>query len=137
MSDEVRDRLILEEFELRRLQMALGGQKVAAIMAELFNHQQALVKDPSRNKGALCPRRAGKTEVWPRYAVKVALEHPRSLTRIWAINRLRAKQLVWQNIKDVCERHQIKYIANETELTIKLENGSEIRLLGADKDKEA
>lgn len=137
---KIEDRLILEEFELRRLQQGEAGAKVKAILAELFDRQLAFVLDPARNKGALCTRRAGKTEMWPRYAVKVALENPRSLIRIWAINRIRAKQLVWDGLKLLLARHQIKTVmpgTSETELTIRLENGSEIRLLGADKDKEA
>ncbi len=131
------DRLILEELEFRRLQRVAAGTVVAKIMAEMFAQQKAFILDTGRNKAAICTRRAGKTEMWPRYSVKVALENPRCLIRIWAINRIRAKQLIWQGLKDVCARHQLKIVTNETELTVKFENGSEIRLLGADKDKEA
>ncbi len=134
---EIDDRLILEEFELRRQQKLAAEATVASIMDELFGQQQGVVQDPSRNKAALCTRRAGKTEIWPRYATIVALENPRSLIRIWAINRLRAKQLIWENLKLLCARQQLKVVFHETELTAKFENGSEIRLLGADKDKEA
>ncbi len=137
MAQEDEDRLVLEEFELRRLQRQIAAAKVGKILDELFKQQLDFVQDPSRNKGALCTRRAGKTEMWPRYSVKVALENPRCLIRIWAINRIRAKQLIWENLKYLCARHQIKIVTHETELTVKFENGSEIRLLGADKDKEA
>ncbi len=137
MSAEIEERLLYEEFELRRQQRAAAGRVVSKIMDELFDRQLAFVNDKSRNKAAICTRRAGKTEMWPRYAVKIALENAKTLIRIWAINRLRCKQLVWQGLIDVCARHQIKTTKNETELSIKLENGSEIRLLGADKDKEA
>ncbi len=137
---EIDDRLILEELEFRRQQKAAACVIASKILEETFKQQNDFINDPSRNKAALCTRRAGKTEMWPRYAVKVALENPRSLIRIWAINRLRCKQLVWENIKGLCARHQIKLVypgTSETELTLRLENGSEIRLLGADKDKEA
>ncbi len=137
MATEIEDRLLFEEFELRRVQRLAAGQVVSKIMDELFDRQLAFVNDKSRNKAAICTRRAGKTEMWPRYAVKIAQENAKTLTRIWAINRLRCKQLVWQGLIDVCARHQIKIVKNETELTVKFENGSEIRLLGADKDKEA
>ncbi len=134
------DRLILEEFELRRVQQAQGAAKVGLILDELFAQQQDFVADKSRNKGALCTRRAGKTEMWPRYALKVALENPRSLIRVWAINKQRAKELLWEPLRFLCARHEIKWVypgTSETTQTIRLENGSEIRLLGADKDKEA
>ncbi len=131
------DRLIFEELEFRRQQKAFAGVVVSRIMAEMFDRQQAFITDTSRNKAAICTRRAGKTQMWSRYSVKVALENPRCLIRIWAINRIRCKQAVWEDILFVCARHQIKVDPNKTELTIKFENGSEIRLLGADKDKEA
>ncbi len=137
MSDEIDDRLLLEEFELRRQAKVTAAAKVEKIMAELFDRQIAFVEDKSRNKAAICTRRAGKTQMWSRYCVKTALEHPRSLIRVWGINRIRCKQAVWDDLLFVCARHQIKVDPNKTELTIKFENGSEIRLLGADKDKEA
>lgn len=75
--------------------------------------------------------------MWARYCTIECLEKPGSLIRIWAINRLRAKQLLWQEFIDVAARHKVRIKTHETELTIRFENGSEIRLLGADKDKEA
>jgi hypothetical protein len=102
----------------------------------LFDKQIAFIDDPSRNKASLCTRRAGKTSMWARYCTIVALENPGSLVRIWAINRLRAKQLLWNEFQFVCKRHKVEIETHATELTIRFENGSEIRLLGADKDKE-
>lgn len=126
-----------EEIARREAALARAQNVSVAIRRELFNKQIAFIDDPSRNKAALCTRRAGKTSMWARYCTIVALEHPRSLIRIWAINRLRAKQLLWQEFIDVCARHRVRVKTHETELTIRFENGSEIRLLGADKDKEA
>lgn len=125
--------------ELARRQNALvrAGSVTAAIRKELFDKQLRFIDDPSRNKAALCTRRAGKTSMWARYCTIVCLEKPKSLIRIWAINRLRAKQLLWQEFLDVSARHRVSIRTHETELTIRFENGSEIRLLGADKDKEA
>ena len=125
--------------ELARRQAALAGARdlTAAIRQELFDKQLDFIDDPSRNKAALCTRRAGKTSLWSRYCTIVALEHPGCLIRIWGISRLRAKQLLWEEFAKVHARHKIKVKPHETELTIRFENGSEIRLLGADKDKEA
>ena len=124
--------------ELARRDRALTQARLTtrAIRAELFDEQIAFIDDPSRNKAALCTRRAGKTSMWARYCTVVCLENPGSLIRIWAINRLRAKQLLWLEFRDVCRRHKIGIYTHETELTIRFENGSEIRLLGADKEKE-
>lgn len=126
-----------EELARRKVAQARATSVNEGIRRELFDRQLAFIDDPSRNKAAICTRRAGKTSMWARYCTMVALEKPRSLIRIWAIARLRAKQLLWQEFLDVCARHRVSIKTHETELTIRFDNGSEIRLLGADKDKEA
>jgi hypothetical protein len=135
--DPLDPRKAAEELARREAALTRASSVTVNIRAELFDKQLAFIDDKSRNKAALCTRRAGKTNIWPRYCTILALTKPGSLSRIWAINRLRAKQLLWQEFKDVCKRHRIPIQAHETELTIRFENGSEIRLLGADKDKEA
>jgi hypothetical protein len=109
---------------------------VRALRAELFDKQLAFLDDKSLYKAALCTRRAGKTSMWARYCTIEALRNERVLIRIWAISRMRVKQLLWEEFKYLAGRHLIKIQTNETELTIRFSNGSEIRLLGADKDKE-
>lgn len=126
-----------KELAKRGLQQVFSLQKVEDIKAELFDKQRAFLEDPSRRKAALCTRRAGKTNLWSRYGTIVAITQPKSLIRIWASSRLRAKQLLWDEFKDVAARHRIAIESHETELTIRYANGSEVRLLGADKDKEA
>lgn len=127
------------ERELLRRHLATqeAGGVVAGIRKELFDKQLAVVDDPSRNKAALCTRRAGKTNIWSRYGVITCLLKSRSIVRIWASSRLRCKELMWAEINDVCRRHRIKVKTHETELRVTFENRSEIRLVGADKDKDA
>jgi hypothetical protein len=126
-----------EELARRAGAQSRASAVVADIRAELFDKQLAFVDDTSRNKAARCTRRAGKTMMWPRYCIITALEKPKCLIRIWGITRLRTKQLLWQEFLDVCARHKIKYHSHETEATITLDNGSEVRFLGADKEREA
>jgi hypothetical protein len=132
-----RSELILQEVAARAQQRLVVADLVKAIRLELFDKQLAVLDDPDRQKSALCSRRAGKTSLWARASVICALERPRSLIRIWAVSALRAKQLVWDEILRLCARHKIENRPNETTLTLKFPNGSEIRLLGADKQKEA
>lgn len=133
---KVDSRLAAEELA-RRAQEKHGAKSVVNdIRAELFDRQLSFIDDTSKYKAALCTRRAGKTSMWSRYCVSEAIQNNRALIRIWAVSRIRAKQLLWSEITDVCRRHAIKVDTNETELSIQFENGSEIRLLGADKDKE-
>lgn len=137
MTTRLDPRKAAEELARREANLSRAETVTEGILKELFREQIAFVEDPSRNKAALCTRRAGKTSLWSRYCTVVALKNPKSLIRVWGIARLRTKQLLWQEFKDVCARHKIGIDAHETELTIRFANGSEIRLLGADKDKEA
>lgn len=133
------ERALLEETVRRlRVQAQPAAEPVLrAIRQELFAEQLALIDDPSREKAALCTRRAGKTETDQRYAPLEAMKHPGSLVRIWGITRMRCKELMWLPLKYLFERHKVAVKANDTELRIFLSNRSEIRLVGADKDKEA
>lgn len=126
-----------EELARRGTSLAKASTITAAIRAELFDRQINFIDDPSRSKCAICTRRAGKTMMWPRYCFITALEKPGALIRIWGITRLRVKQLLWKEFQDVAARHKIKVKEHETELTMKLDNGSEIRFVGADKDQSA
>lgn len=120
----------------RKAAAAQTAEVVRRIRAELFDKQLEFLDDASKYKAALCTRRAGKTSMWSRGCTIEAITHERVLIRVWAISRLRAKQLLWDEFKYLHKRHGIKTEVNETELSIKFESGSEIRLLGADKDKE-
>ncbi len=132
-----RESLVLQELAARAQQKLTVDSLVKSIRSELFDKQLAVLDDPSKEKAALCSRRAGKTSLWPRVAVITALERARSLTRIWAVSKTRAVELVWTEILLLCARHKIQIKPNETKHTIIFPNGSEIRLLGADKQKEA
>lgn len=126
------EELLRRQEARKRAEGVTGG-----LLAELFDKQIAFVNDKSRNKAAICSRRAGKTSMWSRYCYSVALENPKTLIRIWGITRLRTKQLLWSEFREVAARHSIRVDCHETELTIRLENGSEIRFVGADKDSSA
>lgn len=132
-----REKLILEEVAARAYARQVVDDQVRRIRAELYDKQQAIFMDKSRRVGVLGTRRAGKTEIWTRRATCTGLERPRSITRIWAINKLRCKEMIWEPLQLLCARHKIQATFNDTTLTAKLANGSEIRLLGADKEKEA
>lgn len=130
------ERLVIEEYLRREAAKAALGPVIAAIRAELFDKQLEFMDDPATQKAALCTRRAGKTSLWVRYCTITALNSPRGLIRIWGSTRGRIKQLLWDEFKLLFARHKIKTTTNETELSLKFENGAEIRLVGADKDRD-
>ena len=128
----------LRELARRKLQRNAFEEMRQQLLAEQYDRQQAFAMDPSRRKAVLGTRRAGKTSMWVRQCTAVALETPRCLVRIWAETRLRAKQYLWQEFKWLIARQKIELSGppNETELSIRFANGSEIRLVGADKEGE-
>lgn len=135
--DDVRERAA--EILRQRASRQLGLRDLRGrLLATQFDRQLAFIQDPAAEKAALCTRRAGKTSMWPVYCTDDALRRPEALVRIWGITRLRAKQLLWEPFKEVIRKHSIptRGEPNETELSIKFESGGEIRLVGADKDKE-
>ncbi len=111
-------------------------RKVAALKASLFDKQIAYVEDPAKEKAALCTRRAGKTTLVPRHHLIVGLQRPETISRYWAITRLRAKRLIWDELQKVNHEFSLGAEFNHTELEAHLPNGSKIRLHGADKEKE-
>jgi hypothetical protein len=134
---EITKRDVLIEKARRKRVAEEALKKINSIRRELDKRQLAIIDDPAQNKAVLGTRRAGKTETWPRDMVMKALAHPGGIVRIWAASRQRCKELVWDKTIDVCNRHDIKVKTHETNLTITFENRSQIRFVGADKDKEA
>lgn len=126
-----------EELARRQREQDRASVTIEGIRAELFSHQINFIDDPALRKGALCTRRAGKTSMWSRYCTMVALRNPKCIIRVWGISRTRTQELLWNEFLDVFQRHKIEFKPNATRLTIVFNNGAEIRLLGADKDKEA
>ena len=129
-------RLVLEELARRKALKDLAGGTITSIYDELYDKQKRFALSKARHLAVLGSRRAGKTEMWPRIAVAKALTTPRSLVRIWSHARQRAKELLWNRIRYLVGRHGLKCKANEVELSFKFENDAEVRLVGADKDKE-
>lgn len=129
-------RLILEELARRQSARQVSAGAMQAIVDELYDKQRRVATSKSRHIAALGSRRAGKTEMWPRIASTKALSTPRALVRVWSHARLRAKELLWNRIRYLVGRHGLKCKMNEVELSFRFENDSEIRLVGADKDKE-
>jgi len=95
--------------------------------------QEALVNDPYRFKIVPAGRRSGKTERAKRKVVKEAMRVVGPYF-IAAPTRDQVKRIYWEDLKLMCfssilPRNNI----SESELTIKLPNGSSIVLIGLDK----
>lgn len=130
------ERAIFEEHQRRRLEKERSAALCGRIIEELFDRQRTFEADKAKRKAVLGSRRAGKTEMWARILTTVAMQNPRTLSRVWSHARLRAKELLWDQFAFLHGRHGIKVETNETELAIRFPNDAIIRLVGADKDKE-
>lgn len=108
----------------------------AAIYDELFPEQQAVIDDPFRKKSVLCPRRAGKTHTGIAYALHTCLLNPGANVVIVTLTLKSAKKLYWKPVLELSDRYGLNFRRkggiHNTHGIIRLENGSELTLVGAD-----
>lgn len=101
----------------------------------LIDHpvQTALINDPIRFKVVPAGRRSGKTERAKRFMAKMMLAHPNEPYFIAAPTRNQVKKIYWEDMKLLTMAHLLNRDAiSESELTIKLPNGSSVTLIGLD-----
>ena len=92
-----------------------------------------LVHDDVRFKVVPAGRRSGKTERAKRYIVKQALKNPDESYFIAAPTSPQAKKIYWDDIKALVPVGALDGKPSETELIVKLINGSKISLIGLDR----
>ena len=97
-----------------------------------FPQQDAFVQDKSQFVAALCTRRAGKTNALALRFFRTMKEYPGSLSRYIALTRESAKDIMWPVLQEMNERFNLGAELTESNLTMKLGNGSILRLMGAD-----
>lgn len=94
--------------------------------------QRALVNDQVRFKVVPAGRRSGKTERFKRFVVREAMREPGPYF-IGAPTRDQVKRIYWQDMKRLCFTSVLgDRSVSESELQIKLPNGSTISLIGLD-----
>lgn len=107
-----------------------------ALFGRLFHAQQEFVRDPSRYKAALCPRRAGKSFAILVYALYVCLKRPRSRVLIISTTRGQARETYWSTLLELLEEHGIKARTRRQEISADFGNGSRLLFSGADTREE-
>lgn len=102
-------------------------------LSSAFPEQRAFIEDKSRLKGALCTRRAAKSFTVGLHLFKDAHENPGVTCGYIALTRMSAKAIMWKDVlKPINHYFKVGAEFNESELSIKLPNGSIIFLAGAD-----
>lgn len=123
-------RAALEELARRKLTRD-------AILSECTDWQRDVIVSECRYKSVLAGRRTGKTELDARY---LAIELERCGPLDWclysAVTRQVAKDLMWERLKGLNERHMLGWEMKEHEGLIVSSRGGKLRLLGFDKMPE-
>jgi hypothetical protein len=78
-------------------------------------------------------RRSGKTERFKRFMAKTGMANPGEIYFIGAPTRDQVRTIYWEDMKLLCFASICKRPPSETRLTIYLNNGTQIRLIGLDK----
>lgn len=116
----------------------LGIREWAAmgrIRDAMFPEQRAFVEHPANKKSLLCPRRAGKSQADALYLLTNAIRHPGSRGLYLGLTRQTAKDIMWDTLKEWSSRLGLAFAFNETELSVRVPNGSSFRLFGMDATK--
>ena len=101
----------------------------------LIDHptQAALITDPIRFKVVPAGRRSGKTERAKRFMAKTMMANPGEPYFIAAPTRNQVKKIYWEDMKLLTMAPLLNRDAvSESELTIRLPNGSSVTLIGLD-----
>lgn len=110
--------------------------RLGDMLATRFRQQIDVIQATGRYIAVLCTRRAGKTELVPGRLFTTADKHPGTVLYYVAITGKRARELMWKPLLEANDRYQLGWKTNETRLTLTRADGTEIRLVGADKMRE-
>ncbi len=97
-----------------------------------FPKQRAFVLDQNDFISALCTRRAGKSYGLGLRLFRAALRHPGSVSPYIGLTRESAHNIMWPVLSHINRRFGINAAMAESDLTLRLSNGSTVKLFGAD-----
>lgn len=126
MNDLVKEALELEAEAIKRGWMQPDYESIS------FPAQYSFIKDESKFVSALCTRRAGKSNGLAIKFFLKAMKHKRALIPYFALTRDSAKNIMWTILQETADKMRVKAEFTESKLEVNLENGSVIKLFGAD-----
>lgn len=101
-----------------------------------FPKQAEFINSTSRYNVAKCSRRAGKTEALMIKHYKILKKYAGVNTLYVGLNRKTAKNIFWERFKLFLTKIGERFEENNTELTIKLSNGSMFFLMGCATERD-
>ena len=102
----------------------------------LFGPQRDFVLDKSRNKAAVCSRRAGKSYSIAFMLLQHALKYERSINPYITLTRDSGKDILWPALYDLDTKLDLKLKFRENTGDIILPNKSKIIIRGADDKRQ-
>ncbi len=119
-------------------QRAPGGAKKLdlALVCKDFPEQAAFAADKTRFKTADTSRRAGKTIAAGIALINACQERPGAIGLYITKTRINAKRILWSTLHQLNREHSLGAELMESELCMKLVNGSVIYLAGANNKDE-
>lgn len=124
---------ILQPLQNRILSLTPTGRMIGSV----FPAQHKFLHSKATRKAALCTRRAGKSHIAAIYLLLRTQLTPGSVGLYLALTRKSAKKIMWYKLKEINRQYNLKLQFMESELIVKLPNGSRIELVGADTENVA
>lgn len=124
----------LESFLAARSLARDAGSQRFNLRDFCFDEQYRFITDPAHFKTAVCSRRSGKTVACAAHLISAAISKPHHTCLYITLSRLNAKRIIWNELLSINGKYLLGGEPNETELSIRFQNGSVIYLSGA-KDK--
>jgi hypothetical protein len=103
----------------------------------MHDKQRAAVQDLSVRKAILGGRRAGKTEAAVYWLIQGWRDHPKQWSIYIATTIGSARDIMWDKLKDICERWELGCVFNESRLEVVFPNGYKISVTGCENRKQA
>jgi len=97
-----------------------------------FPAQNALVLDESRYLVAQCSRRAGKSNSLALRFFKTLEKYPGAQCVYLSLTRDSAFEIMWPVLHEINDKYNLGATFTESRLTMKMPNGSSLKLMGAD-----
>ena len=99
----------------------------------LTSPQKQVIESKARNRVLITGRRFGKTFIAIGELLNFACKKPKQKVWYVAPTYRQAKQICWAKLKEVAIDNDLVSYINETDLTLRLHNNSEISLRGSDR----
>lgn len=132
----MRQKLINADAAYREL-LKRQSQYVPQFLDGKFPLQEQFILSPEKFKALFATRRFGKSYTGGLYLMKTAYENPGVSCVYIALTRDSAKKIMFKDVlKPINRKFKLGAKFNETELSVKLPNGSMIYLMGVDSSED-